>query len=253
MTIPMIYAEVQKLVRRRGLMIGATVVMLGSLLLVIGIVAGLHAHDPRGNDAVGGEQGYTAVVFLLLVFGSFASGMIGATAGAGDHTAGVFRDLVATGVSRMKLLAVRFPGALLVTAVLLAAGMALAVAVGQLNGPSSGSIRSELPGDVEMAGLLIGTQVVLACALATLFSSRGWIIGGLIAFQWIIEPLLIHATHVSLREWLIGGAIDQFGRDDLRRYGEELRFGEGRALLTIAVWMAVAIGLAAWRITRRDA
>jgi len=26
-----------------------------------------------------------------------------------------------------------------------------------------------------------------------------------------------------------------------------------RALLTIAVWMAVAIGLAAWRITRRDA
>jgi ABC-type transport system involved in multi-copper enzyme maturation permease subunit len=249
----MIYAEVLKLVRRRGLMVGATVVMLGSLLLVIGIVAGLHAHDPRGNDSVGGEQGYTAVVFLLLVFGSFASGMIGATAGAGDHTAGVFRDLVATGVSRMKLLAVRFPGALLVTAVLLAAGMALAVAVGQLNGPSSGSIRSELPGDVEMAGLLIGTQVVLACALATLFSSRGWIIGGLIAFQWIIEPLLIHATHVSLREWLIGGAIDQFGRDDLRRYGEELRFGEGRALLTIAVWMAVAIGLAAWRITRRDA
>jgi hypothetical protein len=232
----MIYAEVLKLVRRRGLMIGATVVMLGSLLLVIGIVAGLHAHDPRGNDAVGGEQGYTAVVFLLLVFGSFASGMIGATAGAGDHTAGVFRDLVATGVSRTKL-----------------AGMALAVAVGQLNGPSSGSIRSELPGDVEMAGLLIGTQVVLACALATLFSSRGWIIGGLIAFQWILEPLLIHATHVSLREWLIGGAIDQFGRDDLRRYGEELRFGEGRALLTIAVWMAVAIGLAAWRITRRDA
>jgi ABC-type transport system involved in multi-copper enzyme maturation permease subunit len=252
MTVPMIYAEVLKLVKRRGLMIAAAVVMLGSLLLVIAIVAALHASDPQGNDPVGGEQGYTSVLFLLILFGAFASGMIGATAGSGDHTAGVFRDLVATGIGRLKLLAVRFPGALAVTAAFLVVGFVLAVVVGQVGGPSKGSISSELPGDAGYAALIIGTQVVLACALATLFSSRGWIIGGLIAFQWVVEPLLIGGTHVKLREWLLGAAIDQFARHDLQRYSD-FRFGHGQALLTIAVWIGVAIALAAWRISRRDA
>ena len=49
---------------------------------------------------------------LALFFGPLAAIMIGTDAGAGDLAAGVFRDLVVTGRSRVALFAARVPAAL---------------------------------------------------------------------------------------------------------------------------------------------
>ena len=63
-----------------------------------------------------------------LYFGSFAAILIGAEAGTVDLTAGVFRDLVATGRSRTALFLTRIPAAIAVAMVFTLGGFLLTVA-----------------------------------------------------------------------------------------------------------------------------
>ena len=58
--------------------------------------------------------------------GSVAGAIVGATAGAADIEAGVFRDLVATGRSRLALFFARVPGAWAIVLPMLALAVALA-------------------------------------------------------------------------------------------------------------------------------
>jgi hypothetical protein len=46
------------------------------------------------------------------MFGAIAAAIVGATAGSGDHDAGVYRDLVITGRSRLALYVSRIPAGL---------------------------------------------------------------------------------------------------------------------------------------------
>ena len=60
------------------------------------------------------------VIAVLAMAGSVAGVIVGATAGAADIEAGVFRDLVATGRSRLALFFARVPGAWAIVLPLLA-------------------------------------------------------------------------------------------------------------------------------------
>lgn len=125
----MISAEVLKLQRNRALMAFAFVLTTGVLLIMFGYVGIQHASDPTKQGPAGGLDGFSHSVRILGVFfGMLAAVLIGAEAGTADVSSGVFRDLVATGRSRLALFLVRAPAAILVTLTFSAIGFAVALA-----------------------------------------------------------------------------------------------------------------------------
>ena len=247
MTRSLIAAEVLKLGRRRGLMWTALACMLGSVLLIIAVRA--VQYTPTG-----GEAGYTGCMYAIISFGGLVATAIGATAGSQDHGSGVFRDLVATGVSRLKLYSVRIPGAFVIVATLVVPAYLVAVAAGYgLAGNETKLSWSIVQDDSGYLLLLLGTLAVLGCAFSTLAGSRGWVIGGLIVLEWVVQPLLTHIDQLGhARDWLLGPAVDHFARHDLARYSEH-PMSASQAWITIAVWMAIAFAIGAWRAVTRDA
>jgi hypothetical protein len=245
-TLSMIAAEVLKLARRRGLMWTALAFMLGSVLVILAVRA--VKYTPTG-----GEDGYTGCIYAIISLGGLVATAIGATAGSQDHSSGVFRDLVATGVSRLKLFTVRIPGALIVVVGLLAPAYLIAVAAGlTLAGDHTKLTGSLIQDDLGYLALLFGTLTVLGCAFSTLAGSRGWVIGGLIVLEWVVQPLLTHIDQLGrARDWLVGPAVDHFARGTIARY--DLGVSTSQAWITIAVWMAVAFAIGAWRAVTRDA
>jgi ABC-type transport system involved in multi-copper enzyme maturation permease subunit len=246
-TLSMIAAEVLKLARRRGLMWTALAFMLGSVLLILAVRS--VKYTPTG-----GEDGYTGCMYAIISFGGLVATAIGATAGSQDHSSGVFRDLVATGISRLKLFAVRIPGAWIVMVGLVAPAYLIAVAAGlTLAGDHTKLSGSMIQDDLGYLVLLFGTLTVLGCAFSTLAGSRGWVIGGLIVLEWVVQPLLTHVDQLGrARDWLLGPAVDHFAREQIGRYND-LELSSSQAWTTIAVWMAVAFAIGAWRAVTRDA
>ena len=73
-----------------------------------------HSSTPAEHGPAGGIDRLhrRRCALLALFFGPLAAILIGVEAGAGDASAGVFRDLVVTGRSRLALFASRVPAAL---------------------------------------------------------------------------------------------------------------------------------------------
>lgn len=87
----LIEAEILKLRRRTGMLVLAAVLSVGA----VAVCYAAGAHD------------FGDIVAVLTLSGSVIGVIVGATAGAADIEAGVFRDLVATGRSRLALFAAR--------------------------------------------------------------------------------------------------------------------------------------------------
>ena len=82
------------------------------MLIGYGSLAYQHATDPGSNGPAGGVHNLAGSLDLLCGLGMVAAILIGATAGAGDLSSGVFRELVATGRSRRALYLARVPAGL---------------------------------------------------------------------------------------------------------------------------------------------
>jgi hypothetical protein len=105
--VRLIRAEFLKLTRRRGLMIAAAVLTAGAVL----------ASSLVRTDVLPG-----ACYALMAV-------LLGASAGAADVTAGVFRGLVSTGRSPVALFLARIPAGLALSVAFTLVGYLVAVAV----------------------------------------------------------------------------------------------------------------------------
>ena len=108
----LVRAELLKLRKRRGLVAAAAVVTIAPVVVGYTVLAILHATDPARHDPAGGIENFTASIELMTQVGVVAAILVGATAGAGDRGAGVFRELVVTGRPRLALFAARIPGGL---------------------------------------------------------------------------------------------------------------------------------------------
>ena len=95
-------ADFLKLRKRRGTLIWALVLALAPLLIFFIVRAAQHSSTPLSHPRRrAAYHGFTdGLRILALFFGPLAAIMIGTDAGAGDASAGVFRDLVVTGRSR---------------------------------------------------------------------------------------------------------------------------------------------------------
>src|SRR5215831_4835986 len=124
----LVSAEFLKVRKRRGLLAVAAILTVGAVAAAGAMLAVLHAQNPAKYGPAGGLGNLANAAYLLSTLGTVAAVLVGATVGAGDLQAGVFRDLVATGRSRLALYAARIPGGLALLWPLVAVAWATACA-----------------------------------------------------------------------------------------------------------------------------
>jgi hypothetical protein len=188
---------------------------------------------------------------VLTTMAMVVGAIVGGTAGTQDIESGVFRDLAATGRSRLALFGARVTGAWLVVLPLLAVTMVVAgglsvALAGGAAAPHAGLLLSGAA-SVLVAGAL---STALAVGLSALVGSRGPVIGAMLAFLLALQPLLIAVG-------FLGAARDVIPTVDLTRIaGTALPNGIHVALITaiaaMVAWGAGALSLGAWKTRTRE-
>jgi ABC-2 family transporter len=254
MNMRLISAEILKLRKRRGLMIACVLMTIGVIVVgnIVAIV--LHAANPDKHGPAGGIDnlsGFTAALFLL---GSIAAVLLGATAGAGDLNAGVFRELVVTGRSRIALFLARVPGglvvlwALVLISYVITAVLAIAFA-GDLTAPSAALI---IKGGAWVL-LATGFYFVVSLGLASVVGSRSTSIAVLLAFRLAVGPILTHVSYLgSAREAIPDPALERLTPAAFNAE-PELHEALATAVALVLLWIVVSLAVGAWRTQTRDA
>ncbi len=253
----LISAEILKLRKRRALLWSSIALVIGPQLVAYTVLAVLHAVNPGKYDAAGGVDNLTGGIQVLLTLGLVAAIMVGATAGAGDLNAGVFRELVVTGRSRIQLFLARVPGGLalvLPLAALSFAGSAIAciLLAGHFEPPSTSLLVK--------AGLwvLLGftLQFALALGIASLVGSRSITIGVVLAWQLIVVHLLAAFSKLGMaRELLPSVAFDRLAPGPFVENGgpDAISMSVAAAVAVLVGWFVVPLVVGAWRTATRDA
>jgi hypothetical protein len=251
-------ADCLKVRRKRGIMIWALVLTLGVVLVFLLVGAILHSANAQKYEPAGGSDSFRdGIRVLALLFGPLAAILIGVEAGTGDASAGVFRDLVVTGRSRLALFASRVPAALAVCwAVILSAFLVLVLGVYALAGglPTPGAAL--LLNGLGFVLLATGVICVVAVAFASLTTSRPGAIIALIAWQVVASPLLVSITALGrARAGVLSQAIAHFSpvHVDGGGRGASVSLSSGTAVLVLLAWIALFCALGAWRTSTMDA
>ena len=253
-TRQMIGADLLRLRKKRGFMALVLAVVLAPLVIWTGYQVIEHASNPAAYGPAGGLDHFGKMLSLLGVFmGPVAAVLIGAEAGAGDLAAGVFRDNVLTGRSRMALFLSRIPAALAVTFAVIGIGYAfgLAVTFGFAGGLATPSLSVVLGGALWLA-LANGVVCVIAVGLACLTGSRPGTITALIGWELILSPMLVQSTSLgSARNGLLDGVLLFLKPGPVQ--GPVLPMAVAVAVAVTMLWAAVLPALGAWRMQTRDA
>lgn len=257
----MVGADFLKLRKKRGTLIWALVLAVAPLVIFFIVKAVQHSSNPTAHSPAGGISGFTdALRVLAFFFGPLAAIMIGSDGGAGDLAAGVFRDLVVTGRSRVALFAARVPAALgLCWLVMLSAYAVTFIGTYAL---ASGT---PTPGGAQVVnGLLFtlfstGIVSVVAVGFSSLVGSRPAALTVLIGWQLIASRILENIESLgSSRELILSQAVAHFSPISLNDgHG---RGGVGTVTMSTATavivslgWIAVFCALGAWRTRQMDA
>jgi hypothetical protein len=249
MAIPwsaMVGAELIKLRKRRGLFWSTLVLVVAPVVVGYVVLTLQHTVDPDHADPAGGITNFRSTYEFLAQVGMVAAIMVGVTAGGGDLGAGVFRELVVTGRSRIALFGVRFPGGILFLAPYVLAAVVLA-SVASVALPSS----EPEPGVtlmVEYAGwlaLALLTGLALAVGVGSLVSGRV-AIGLALAWQFILTPVLLGIGKVD--PVLVAAALRRIEPGSTND-----SVSPTVAAFTIVAWIVIPLLAGAWRTARRDA
>ncbi|HEY1457625.1 MAG TPA: ABC transporter permease [Solirubrobacteraceae bacterium] len=247
-------ADFLKLRRKRGTLIWALVLALGPILIYFTVAAIQHASNPVKYGPAGGVHNFgDGLRVIALFFGPLAAILIGVEAGAGDASAGVFRDLVVTGRSRLALFASRVPAALAICWIVMLSGYALLVLgifvfAGNLATPDFALLLNGL------AFTFLGTGVlcVVAVGLASLTTSKAGAIIALIAWQIVASPLITHISSLgSARNAVLTQAIAHFSPVSVD--GAHVTMSGATAVVVLLGWLVAFLGLGAWRTRTMDA
>ena len=251
----MVWADLLRLRKKRGFIALVLMVVIAPIAIATGYDVIQHASDPAAHPPAGGLHNYGRLLDMLGVFmGPVAAVLIGAEAGAGDLAAGVFRDNVLTGRSRLALFAARIPAAVAVSLAVIALGFAVGVAAtfafaGGLPTPSASLILQSA------AWLALANAVVcvVAIGLASLTGSRPGTITALIGWQLVLSPLLVRSSSLgSLRHGLLDGVL-LFLKPGPASGAPTITMSVAVAILVLGMWLLVAPSLGAWRMRTRDA
>jgi ABC-type transport system involved in multi-copper enzyme maturation permease subunit len=249
-------ADFLKLRKKRGMLIWALVLALAPLVIYFVVRAAQHSSNPVKYAPAGGIEGFTDGIRILAVFfGPLAAILIGVEAGAGDVAAGVFRDLVVTGRSRLALFASRVPAALAVTWIVVVIGYAL-LAIGTYAFASSAPTPSAslIFNGLGYTLLTTGVISVVACGFAALTASRPAALTVLIGFQLVASPILSGIESLgSSRKALLADALSHFSPVHLGGRQQSVPISQGLAIVVVAAWLVVFLAVGAWRTRTMDA
>lgn len=253
--IELVGADFLKLRKRRGLFWWSLVLTVGSMLLVAGVKIVLHSTDPAGNGPAGGSANYAHLMDVLCLTAVVAGALIGATAGSADRGAGVFRDLVATGRSRVALALARVPAALALITPMIVGAFALGTVV--CFAFASG-LETPTASQVAWYGAFVLAGGTLACVLtlglAELIGSRGIAIGILLGWFLAGERLLLSVSQLGqARDGLAGVAVDRLRPLITLGDTRDLDVSLIVALAVLAAWLIVPTAAGTWRAHTRDA
>jgi hypothetical protein len=247
----LIKADVLKLRRRRGLLALVFAATVGAAAVIYTVTALQHGANPIKHGPAGGLKNYHASIGFLTTMVLMVATLVGATAGAADIESGVFRDLAATGRSRMALFSSRLVAAwAVVLTVVASVAVVTAVAASALAGPlPAPGATAVLDGTVSLllAGAL-GTAV--AVGLAALFGSRGPVIAVLLGFELAVLPILSNLK-------LLGDARQAIPTQALERIAgtspsSAAHMAAATAVLVLLAWLAAAFLAGAWRTRTQE-
>jgi hypothetical protein len=249
----MIAAEILKLRRNRGLMAFALLLSVGVIVLFFGYNAVEHASAPATYGPAGGTHRFARAVGVLgLWFGTLTAILIGGEAGTADIASGVFRDLVATGRSRLQLFAVRLPGAVMVTLAFTMSAFLLAVAATFVF--ADGAATPSLGLILQSAGWIALANAVVAgfaVGVGSLTGSRALTLTAVIGWSTVATQLLLNLGSLgSARDGLLAAALNQLIPVDRPL---QITMATGVAVAVVVVWALVPAAVGAWRTATRDA
>jgi hypothetical protein len=224
---------------------------LGAMALVFIVLAIQHDGNPARYGPAGGVRNYQDDISFLGAMALVAGAIIGATAGTQDLESGVFRDLAATGRSRIALFGSRVAGAWVVVVAIVGVAAAFTAAAsvllaGSLAAPGAHALIAGTVG-VLVAGAL---STALGVGLSVLVASRGPVIGILLGFYLAISPLLIGVG-------FLGNGRQAIPEVAVRRIGDlppqsDVHVTLITAVVVVIAWAAAALGLGAWRTRTRE-
>jgi ABC-type transport system involved in multi-copper enzyme maturation permease subunit len=245
----LIRAEVLKLRRRRGMLSIVAGLTLGVVALAFGVTAIQHAGNPGRYGPAGGAANFKDALDVVMLLTIVAGAIVGSTAGAQDLESGVFRDLAATGRSRVALFGARVTGAwavVLPVAALTAAAMAGASVglAGSLPAPSAAAVLAGTAGLLATAAL----SSAVAVGLSALIGSRGPVIAIVLAFNLAIAQILVGISYLGdLRQ-----AIPTVALARIAHANADVHTTLGVALAVVGAWVAAAFAAGAWRTKTRE-
>jgi ABC-type transport system involved in multi-copper enzyme maturation permease subunit len=251
-------ADLLKLRRRRGLVIVTSLLTVVAMALTYGIIELVHLANPAKNGPAGGVENLGHGSWLAVTLGAVAAAIVGSIAGAGDLEAGVYRDLVVTGRSRLALYRSRLVGGLLFLLPFVAAGYALAAVAAVVFAGSRPVPGTEL---LTTTGLWVVLQVtfyyVIAFATACLLGSRSYTIGILLGFRLALTPILASISALGVGRELLPGvamqALAPAALGDTIRQGPVIPMSTAAIALVLLAWAVILVGAGAWRDSSRDA
>ncbi len=247
-------AEFLKLRKRRGLFWTSLFLSLGAVLIYFAVLEILHIVSPAAHGPAGGNVNLTRAVNIMTLIGGTAAILVGANAGAGDSN-GVFRDLVATGRSRVALFFARIPGAIMMFWPMIIAAYVVAALVSVI---LAGSYAAPTSANLIHYGLIVllstSFELLLAIGVSSLTVSKSVTIAVLMAWEFIVQQLLLLITWFgSFREVLPLSSIGRLSP----HAGGPLRYVPGESTLVASLvlvgWIVAATGVGVFKTKKMDA
>lgn len=251
----LVNAEFLKLRKRRGLVAAVAALTILPMVIAYIVLLAMHANDPSRHGPAGGLENFNGSMDVLTTLTVVAAVLLGATLGTGDLSAGVFRELVVTGRSRLALYAARIPAGLMVllAPVVVAFGVTASASrafAGSFEAPSG----TLLVQSAAWLALVAGISMAIALGVASLFSSRGTSIGILLGWQLGLMPVLMAIGPLgSFRDALFYPAADRIQPAALMDGPPPVSMAVATALVVLVAWTVIPLALGAWRTVTRDA
>jgi hypothetical protein len=225
--------------------------------LIFCVIEVLHLSNASQHGPAGGLAGLTRGLVGLYAAGGVAAIIVGAFAGTADVSAGVFRDLVATGRSRWELFAARLPGALIFFIPIITLGyFVVAVFSVALRGSLPSASASVIARGYGWVLLATGFDLAIALGFSSFTNSRAATIGVLIAWQFIASQLLLRITWLGwVRQVIYSSALGRLNpAPALEGPGSgSVTHSAAVAAVVLVAWVALMLAAGGWRTVTRDA
>jgi ABC-type transport system involved in multi-copper enzyme maturation permease subunit len=251
-------ADLLKLRRRHGLVAVTSLLTVGAMAVTYGVIELLHVIDPAKHGPAGGIANLGHGTFVAAGLGAVAAAIVGSAAGVGDLDAGVYRDLVVTGRSRVALYASRIPAGLAFLLPFVAVGYAVAAVASVVFAGTQPVPSVHL---LAVTGLWVVLEVtfyyLLAVGIACLVGSLSYTIGILLAWRLAITPILASISALGIVRELVPGvaiqALQPSGLGDSARQGAPVPMSVAAVAAVLVVWAVVALVAGGVRDATRDA